>query len=47
MQVYQDLVLLQSPHVWIGLSAESALVITDAQGIDCMEDIKILTDGDI
>ena len=31
----------------IGFSAESALVPTDAHGIDCMEDIKILTDGEI
>ena len=31
----------------IGFSAESALVITDAQGIDCMEDLEILTGGEI
>ena len=30
---------------WI--SAEAALVITDAQGIYCMEELDILTDGDI
>ena len=31
----------------IGFSYESALVITEAQGIDCMEELKILTDGEI
>ena len=31
----------------IGFSAEAVLVITDAQGIDCMEELKIITDGEI
>ena len=31
----------------IGFSDEAALVITEAQGIDCMEELKILTDGEI
>ena len=31
----------------IEFSADAVLVITDAQGIDCMEEIDILTDGDI
>ena len=31
----------------IEFSAESSLMITDAQVIDCMEDLKILTDGEI
>ena len=31
----------------IGFYAESALVITDAKGIDCMEELDIITDGDI
>ena len=30
---------------WV--SAEASLVITDAQGIDCMKEIEILTDGEI
>ena len=33
--------------MWIGFSAEAALVITDAQVIDCMEELDILTDGEI
>ena len=40
-------VALQSAYVRIGFSAESALVITDADGIDCMEELEILTDGEI
>ena len=40
-------VALQSSYVRIGFYAEAALVITDAQGIDCMEELEILTDGDI
>ena len=40
-------VALQSAYVRIGFSAEAALVITDTQGIYCMEDIEIITDGDI
>ena len=40
-------VALGSAYVRIGFSAESALVITDSQGIDCMEKLEILTDGDI
>ena len=39
--------MLQSAYVRIELSTESALVITDTQGIDSMEEIKILTDGEI
>ena len=31
----------------IGFSAETSLVITDAQGIDFMEELDILTDGEI
>ena len=31
----------------IGFSAEAATVITDAQGIDCMEELDILNDGEI
>ena len=31
----------------IGFSAEAVLVITDAQGIDCMEELNIITDGEI
>ena len=40
-------VTLRSAYVRIGFSAESALVITDAKVIDCTEDIKIITDGEI
>ena len=40
-------VALRSAYVRIGFSTESALVITDSQGIDCMEEFKIITDGDI
>ena len=40
-------VALRSAYVRIGFSPEAALVITDAQDIDCMEEFKILTDGDI
>ena len=40
-------VSLRSAYVRIGFSDEAALVITDAQGIDCMEELKILTDGEI
>ena len=38
---------LRNPYVRIGFYAEAALVITDAQGIDCMEEIEMLTDGEI
>ena len=38
---------LQSTYRRIGFSAEAALVITDANGIDGIEVIKILTDGEI
>ena len=31
----------------IEFSAEAALVITNTQGIDCMEELEILTDGEI
>ena len=40
-------VALRSAYGRIGFSAEDALVITDAQGIDCMEKPKIITDGEI
>ena len=40
-------VALRRAYVRIGFSTESALVITDAQGIDCMEELEILTDGEI
>ena len=38
---------LHSAYVRIVFSAEASLVITDAQGIDIIEEIEILTDGDI
>ena len=40
-------VALPSAYARIGFSAEAALVITDAQGIDCMEDLEIITDEEI
>ena len=40
-------VALRSAYVRIGFSAKAALVINDAQGIDCMEELKVLTDGEI
>ena len=40
-------VALRSPYVRILFSSEAALLITDAQGIYCMEELKILTDGEI
>ena len=40
-------VALRSAYGRIGFSAESALVITDTQGIDNMEELEILTDGEI
>ena len=40
-------VALQSAYVKIGFSAEAALRITDTQGIDCMEEIRVITDGEI
>ena len=40
-------VALRSAYGRIGFSAEAAFVITDAQGIDCMEELKIITDGEI
>ena len=40
-------VALQSSYMRIGFSARASLVITDAQGIGCMEEIEILTDGEI
>ena len=39
-------VALQSAHVRIGFYAEADLLITDAQVIDCMEELEILTDGE-
>ena len=38
-------VALRSAYGRIGFSAEAALVITDTQGIDNMEVLKILNDG--
>ena len=38
---------IQSAYVRIGFSSEAVPVITDAQGIDCMEELEILTDGEI
>ena len=40
-------VALQIAYMRIVFSAEAALVITDTQGIDCMEELEILTDGEI
>ena len=40
-----EVVALWSAYVRIGFSAEAALVITDAQGIDYTEELEILTDG--
>ena len=40
-------VALRSAYGRIGFSAEAALVITDTQGIDNMEELEILTDGEI
>ena len=40
-------VSLQSDYGWIGFSAEVAVVITETQGIYCMEELDILTDRDI
>ena len=40
-------VALRSAYVRIVFSAEAALVITDTQGIDCMEELEILNDGEI
>ena len=38
-------VAILSTYGRIGFSAEPAFVINDAQGIDFMEELKILTDG--
>ena len=40
-------VALQSAYVQIGFSTEAVFVITDTQGIFCMEEIELLTDGEI
>ena len=40
-------VVLRSAYGRIRFSDEAALVITDTQGIDSMEEIEIITDGDI
>ena len=40
-------VALLSAYGQIGFSADADLVITDAQGIDCTEELEILTDGEI
>ena len=46
-QVKMAGVALRSAYGWIGFSAESDLVITDSQGIDCMEKLEVITDGEI
>ena len=38
---------LRNAYVWIEFSTEATLVITDTQGIDCMQELKIFTDGEI
>ena len=38
-------VVLRSAYVRIGFPSEAVLVITDGQGIDCMEELDIFTDG--
>ena len=38
---------LWSAYARIRFSVEANLVITDAQGIDCMEELEIITDGEI
>ena len=40
-------VALRIAYVRIVFSAEAALVITDAQCIDCLEELDILADGEI
>ena len=40
-------VVLRSAYGQIEFSAEADLVITDTQGIDCIEEIEIITDGEI
>ena len=40
-------VALRNADVRILFYAEDFLVITDAQGIDCMEEFEILTDREI
>ena len=40
-------VALRSAYVRIGFSAEAAHVITYEQVIDCVEELEIITDGDI
>ena len=40
-------VVLRSAYVRIEFSSEFALMITNAQGIDCMEELEILTGGEI
>ena len=40
-------VALRSAYVRLGFSAETALVITDAHGIYCMDELEIFTDGEI
>ena len=42
-----EVVALRSAYGWIGFSGEAALVITDAQGNDSMEDVDILIDREI
>ena len=39
--------MLRSAYGRIGFSAEAAPVITDAQGIDCMEELDIIPVGEI
>ena len=39
--------VLRSAYVRIDFSAEASFVITNAQGIGFMEELEILTDGEI
>ena len=40
-------VSLHSAYVQISFSTEANLLITDTQGIDCIEELKIITDREI
>ena len=42
-----EVVALRIAYVGIGFFDEAALVITDKHIIDCMEELDILTDGEI
>ena len=39
--------MLRNAYVRILFSAEAGLMITDSQGIDCMEELEIINDGEI